>query len=358
MNINTLLAQLSELNIAYETDKPLKEFTTWKIGGPADVFVRVKNETELISLLKTAHTLEIPVTYLGGGSNVLISDEGIRGIVVKNEISRIDIGGVLQNINLDASLQEEARLIQVDTENYYDFTSLDYDESANPLVAVDIYSGTFLSYAINYLIQAGVTGLQWFAGIPGTIGGAIFNNIHGGSHFIGEYIKSVTIIDKAGNLQELDADTLNFKYDYSDLQERKDLFILKARFQLYQGDKQKALATAIAWAQAKKKKQPYNSAGCCFKNITEEERAAKSLESNSWGYIIDKVLDLKGYSKNGAQVSDKHAAFIETDGTASSEDVISVLDTIYKTADEKIGLKPKTEIFFLGFPEEKINKYR
>jgi UDP-N-acetylmuramate dehydrogenase len=125
---------------------------------------------------------------------------------------------------------------------------------------------------------------------------------------------------------------------------------------LYKGDRDKALKAAIAWAQTKKL-QPYNSAGCCFKNLTEKEMRQAKLDSNSWGYINDKILGLKGKTIGGAQISLKHAAFIENLGNATAKDVLSLLKVVYDSADAKIGIHPKPEIFFLGFDQQEIQQF-
>lgn len=364
MDITQFKQELITKNIIFTENESLAKFTTWKIGGPADVFIRLKEPKLLVDILKSAKQFDVPITFLGSGSNVLIHDNGIRGLVIRNEYSGITIDDKPIELSTESLNEQEisipepeARLIQADPEAYYDFMKLDYDESNKPRIKVLINSGTYLSYAINYLISQGITGLQWFAGIPGTIGGAIFNNIHGGSHFFSEYLDAVELIDNNGKTQLLQKNQLGVDYDKTDLQDSFS-FIKTGFFSLPLGDKEKAQHTAIAWATAKKKRQPYNSGGCSFKNITTEELRKLDIPSNGWGYIIDQILQLKGFQIGGAKISNLHAAFIENTGNASSEDVLSIMNHIYHEANQKLhGVTPKTEIFFLGFNQAEIEKF-
>lgn len=365
MNLNIFKQSLITKGIEFSEHEILAPYTTWKIGGEADVFINLRDPKVLPEILKLAKECNVPITFLGGGSNVLISDSGIRGLVIRNAYSGITIADQLEKIDAKAlseaeinTPEPEARLLQANPQEYYDFAKLNYDESDAEKVKVVLNSGTFLSYAINYLISQGITGLQWYAGIPGTIGGAIYNTIHGGSHFISEYLEAVEIIDEQGNFKTLTKAEIGIAYDHSKLQEMS-CFICRGFFNFPKGDALRAQKTAIAWAMAKKAKQPYNSAGCCFKNITEEERQELNLISNSWGYIIDQELKLKGYSVGGAAISDQHAAFIVNNGNATASDVISILNRIYDSSKEKLqGLTPKAEIFFLGFQESEISKFK
>lgn len=326
---------------------PLKDFTTWKIGGPADFLVRIDNEEDLINIFQYCIKKGIHPTVLGKGSNVLISDNGIRGLVIINDYKNIEIGEkfLIDNIN-----KEELIDARVDENEF------NYLENPTEKIKVILSSGTLLSYSINYLIEKGITGLQWFAGIPGTIGGALFNNIHGSIHYFSEFIDSAKVIDEKGNIITLTKEQMDFGYDQSIFQKNKYI-ILEITLILNIGDKERALKTAISWSKKKLDQQVYNSAGCCFKNITDTEKQKFDIPSNSWGYIIDNILKLKGTQIGGAQISTKHAAFIENVSGASASDVLKLLDLIYEKAESTLHIKPKTEIFFLGFNSETIQKY-
>jgi len=347
---------LKEFNIGFVENESLAKYTTWKVGGEADLFIEVKSYDQIQSLIRKLNDLGIPYYILGGGSNVLISDQGFRGVVIKNSISGIEIIAEQPTYSQPKEEVKDVRLSQVNKQEYYSFEDLNYDESSEPKVKVAIFSGTLLSLAINNLIAKGITGLQWFAGIPGTIGGAVFNNIHGGTHFLSEYLTGVDVIDDFGEIKHLSHDEMGFGYDNSKLQSDRK-FILKAYFELYKGDAKRAQETAIAWSRAKKNKQPYNSAGCSFKNIDKQQMSDLDLPSNSWGYIIDNVLKLKGTKEGQAMISNSHAAFIETFPGAKAEDVMKLLELIYQSAFDLIKTTPKTEIFFVGFPKERIEKF-
>jgi UDP-N-acetylmuramate dehydrogenase len=312
-NLIDNLSKHTGLNI--QTNVLLSPYTTWKIGGPAEMFTIVKSRDEFISLIKYCLTNAIPFTVLGKGSNVLISDKGIKGLVIINEYSNIDY-------------QE--------------------DKNHSKQIEVCLGSGTILHFAINHLISKGITGLEWFAGIPGTIGGAIYNNIHGGTQFISEFVKSALVIDKKGNVIELTKDEMKFEYDKS-IFHTNQFSILEVKLLLDRGDAKKALKASLDWVKKKVESQPYNSGGCCFKNLSNEEKEFNNLPSNSWGFIIDNVLHLKGTREGDAIISNKHAAFIENLGNATSADVLVLMNQIFTMSKKELGITPKTEIFFLGF---------
>jgi len=352
--LSSLKTKLNEAGIPFKENFPLAPLNSFKIGGPADLFADISDMQLLKIALIAAKELQIPVTILGWGSNVLISDNGLRGLVLRLKTNSIKIlnrtGETLVSQGETEKKTVEARLIHFEPDKYYSFTDLDYDESDKPRIQVEIDAGVALQFAINYLIEQGITGLQWFSGIPGTIGGAIYNNIHGGLHFLSEYLESIEILTPAGEQDWIAAKSIKHGYDYSIFQESKDI-IIKGKFNLYRGDKQKAKNTSITWA-TRKKLQPRNSAGCAFQNITLEQSKQLHFKSNGFGYIIDKILNLKGTQIGGARISDKHAAFIENTGNATAEDVLALIRLVIKKSIEKINIKPKLEIFLLGFSQE------
>lgn len=353
--LDKLKNDLQERGLVCSKDTPLAKYTTLKIGGNADLFTNITTSDDLIYAVQKAQEYQIPYTVLGWGSNVLISDKGIRGLVIKNSSKEITIDDSSHAIERE-TIKPEARLQTVDSENYYSFEDLDYDESGFPIVSVKVDSGVYLPYLINILIGKGITGLQWFAGIPGTVGGAVFNNIHGGSHFFSEYVESVDVLTQDGEVKELLKEQLDFGYDYSLFHTNKDT-IITVKLLLRLGDKNRARETSIAWA-TRKRLQPSNSAGCCFQNLDQGTQTQLSLESNSWGYIIDKILNLKGYQVGNAKISEKHAAFIETQSGATAADVLAIFEKIHTDSKDKLGITPKAEIFFLGFADSEVEKYR
>ncbi len=336
-----------------KTNEPLAGYTTWKIGGPAEFFAEAKDSAQLKVILEKARTANLPVTVLGWGSNVLISDAGVRGLVVRNSSHSFDVSGPCTVDH--AKTRSVARLEQVDKDKYYSFSDLDYDESGEERILVKADSGITLSYLNNQLISRGITGLQWFAGIPGTLGGAVYNNIHGGSHFMEEFVERVTALDKDGKLHTYDQQELQFDYDLSRFHASGET-IISVELCLFKGDKDKATTTSVAWA-TKKKLQPRVSAGCCFQNISKAEQSRLKLESNSWGYIIDQILGLKGKTSGDAIISPKHAAFIENTGKATAQDVLNLFNLIYDASQAKLGIVPKPEIVFLGFSQDQTERF-
>jgi UDP-N-acetylmuramate dehydrogenase len=331
------------LTLSFELNHPLAYETTLRIGGNADYFTRVSSQGDLVELVKQASDQEVPTTILGGGSNVLISDAGIKGLVVKNYTNGYEISG-----------ETKGKVFAKRPDPRWNGASIeDYSEEGSAQVSVDIKSGTSLQRAIYGLIDRGLTGLQWFSGIPGTIGGAVFNNIHGGTHFFSELVRSVTICDKYGNIKEISSDELNFDYDCSRFHSSHEL-ILEASLDLFAGDKDRALLTADMWKK-KKALQPKNSAGCTFKNIDNSDKERLGYPTCSAGYIIDKILKLTCYRRGDIMVSPEHANFIVPCGDKPlASDYIKVIREIQKRAFEATGLKLRPEIIFLGFNREEI----
>src|SRR3990172_8929364 len=202
MDLSSLKTKLNEAGIPFKENFPLAPLNSFKIGGPADLFADISDMQLLKIALIAAKELQIPVTILGWGSNVLISDNGLRGLVLRLKTNSIKIlnrtGETLVSQGETEKKTVEARLIHFEPDKYYSFTDLDYDESDKPRIQVEIDAGVALQFAINYLIEQGITGLQWFSGIPGTIGGAIYNNIHGGLHFLFEFLDSIEILTPEG----------------------------------------------------------------------------------------------------------------------------------------------------------------
>ncbi len=326
----------------------LASFTTVKIGGPAELLIETKSSQELKMLASYAHQANLALTVLGWGANTLIADAGIRGITVVNKSSLFHpMPEKPVEQTLGESIVPRWHSLNSGGQDFFD-----YYTGTETKVLVELDSGTPLPYAINFSLAQGLTGLEWFSRIPATIGGAIYNNIHGGAHFISEQIHSVTILDEAGEIQKLAPSELEFAYDYSRFHRTKEI-ILSAELILFKGNIDKARVAAAAWAQ-QKKHQPQNSLGCVFQNLSPQEQARLDLPTTSIGYFIEKKLKLAGLTIGGARVSTHHAAFIENTGGATALDYLQVISQIQLQAKKDFQVTMKPEIFFLGFSDQEL----
>lgn len=261
----------------YKTNVPLAPYTTVQIGGPTEFFITATSYNHLKAILDDLALKQAQnITILGNGSNILISDNGLSGYVIKNNSSEIKL---LPNNQIKVS------------------------------------SGIQLPYLIDFSLKNGLTGLESFAYIPSTIGGAIAGNIHGTEFHFKDITKSVEY--------------------YSD----KNPIILSAVLQLKKGNVVNALKIKEEIIKKKSINQPMNSLGCIFKNPSPNSPA---------GIIIDQQLNLKGYRVGDAAISDKHANFIVNLGNATAKDYYSIICHIQKLALEKLGINLDLEIKLLG----------
>jgi len=370
MDITSLQSTFPDLFI--KANHPLAPYTTLKIGGPADIFIHTKTKDEFLSVLKyLSETINfsarnecegmspkvvrtakiglsnIDLTILGNGSNVLISDSGIRGIVIKNTSSDISIDSN-NNTKTDFSTTYTQRM-ENEPDKYLDFTKLNYDESSLPTSLTTLSSGTPLPFAINYLLDHGLTGLQWFAYIPGTIGGATWYNIHGGSYHLADYIDSVETFDlSSGQIKTFSKQELNWSYEHTYFQQHPELIILATTLRLFHGDTTLAKQVRDAWIAQKIKVQPMNSAGSCFANPALSDCQKIWGEQKSTGWIIDHELGWKGKTVGGAQISLQHSNFIINTGTATATDYYTLLTDIQNEVKSRFGLQLVPEVHLLG----------
>lgn len=340
--------------LSFLAEEPLKKYTTVGIGGPAEVFCKVRDIELFKELCIFAHAESIPLTVLGWGANTLIADRGIRGLVIKNDCQGITIHPEVPSaIPVAPVLTARWETNKKAGSFKYDFNDLEFDESQAERVLVTLDAGVALPMAINSLIGQGITGLQWYARIPATIGGAIYNNVHGGTHFISEILQSVTVLTEKNTIQVLPVSELQMDYDTSRFHTSNEI-ILTATFLLYKGNTELAQAVAKEWA-IRKKVQPQNSLGCVFQNISNAEQQRLGFHTPSIGYILEHELHLQGFMVGGAQISTKHAAFIENTGTATASDYLAVIRKIIDSAKKELQLDLRPEIFFKGFTEEELS---
>ncbi|KKT38856.1 MAG: UDP-N-acetylenolpyruvoylglucosamine reductase [Candidatus Collierbacteria bacterium GW2011_GWF2_44_15] len=345
-NLNTLIKALGEDRI--KRDESLSHHTTLGVGGKAELFFKAESTGELIGAVRLARNLGIQVTVIGGGSNILVGDRGVKGLVVKNFSNRISVGKKRKRAEAYPEKVVETRW-QSDLEKgtfKYEFADLNYDEWDEERIEVVMDSGVSLQGSMARLIDQGITGLQWFARIPGTIGGAIYNNIHGGTHTIGEVLERVSILNKDGEIKTLSASELAMGYDTSRFHKTGEI-ITEVVLDLFLGDKSRAGAVAREWAR-RKAIQPSRSAGCVFKNISDIDQENLGYPTSSAGYLIEHVLKMSGFRVGGAMISESHHNFIINTGEASAKDYLAVKDEIVRRAKEELGIDLESEIVLLG----------
>lgn len=307
----------------------LARYTTMRLGGTADYFFRAKKTEELVTAVRLALKYEIKYTVIGGGTNLLVTDKGYRGLVIKNETANIKFRGV-----------RGGRLEKNKLKSIYNTVFLEVD------------SGIGINRLVRYAIDQGYGGLESFLGQPGTVGGAVWINAHNISlnKFIGELCAGGKVLTKKGEIIEVDNGYFKFDYDHSSLQSTNNI-LLTAIFKLNIADKEKMWQEATQVLNYRKNTQPQGtySAGCVFRNISKSEalRLATPGYTVSTGYLIDS-LRLKGYKIGNAQISESHGNFIINKGQAKTQDVMELLDFIKLKVFERFGVKLKEEISILG----------
>lgn len=277
------------------TNEPMSKHTSFKIGGPAEIFVKINNVEELKLIIKISKQAEVPITVVGNGSNLLVSDDGIRGIVLKIEFDKIEI-------------EESGKL--------------------------KIGSGVKLAFLAQKCLKEKLEGFEFASGIPGTIGGAIRMNAGAHGSEMKDIVKKITCMTRDGKIQVISNEEAKFEYRNS-IFSQNDYIILEAEIQLRKGNPEEIRSKMDEYATYRKEKQPieYPSAGSTFKRGND--------------FITAKLIDecgLKGYQIGGAQVSEKHAGFIINKENATAEDVKQLMKYVEEQVYNKFGKKIEPEI--------------
>lgn len=346
-----LFSQLKDRLPKLQADEPLARHSTIRVGGPAAAFFVARSIDELIKAVTTARNLGISFHILGGGSNTLFSDHGFDGLVIKNLANQITIGG--QSETLEAVDWKppvvEVRHEAADPKGYVSFLDLNYEERPGD-TSVTVDSGINLTALIGRTIDAGLIGLEWFGGIPGVIGGAIYNNIHGGTHFIGERLVSVKALTAENEMVEYRVDQLELGYDTSRFHGSGEI-ILEATFLLTKGtstEVERADYTFREWTRRKSQMQPkLGSMGSTFQNISQTVREQIGAPTTSAGWLIDQC-GLKGHQIGQAQIAPQHANFIVNLGGASANDVCQLIQLAKQSVKTKFGVDLHEEVFLIG----------
>lgn len=293
-----LVLILHEENV--KVNEPMKNHTTFKIGGPADFFITPSDEEQLKKSIKCIKETGLSYYVIGNGSNLLVSDEGYRGVIIQ----------------------------------LYDrFNNMEFQEKT-----CTVQSGCLLSRLGMQAAKNGLSGLEFATGIPGTIGGAVVMNAGAYGGEIKDCIVSARLMDRDGNIKNYSRDELALGYRKS-IASEKNLIVLSAVFELESMDKQKIMDRINQLAAARRMKQPleYPSAGSTFKRPD--------------GYFAGKLIEeagLKGYSIGGACVSDKHSGFIINNGNATAGDVMELVAHVKQKVYEKSGVMLELEVKKLG----------
>ena len=284
-------------------NEPMSKHTSFKIGGPAEFFIKILSIEELQKILEFAKKEKIKITILGNGSNILVADKGIQGIVIKTNLKEITIKNKKQN------------KVEITTDD-----------------AVPI------GMLAQKLLKQEITGFEEISGIPGTIGGAILMNAGAHGKEMKDIITEITAIDYNGQLHTFTNEQAEFTYRNSIFSSGKYI-ILQAKMMLEKGNTNDIKAKMDEYAQYRKDKQPieYPSAGSTFKRGDN--------------FITAKLIDeagLKGYSIGGAKISEKHAGFIINTGSATAQNVLDLAKYVTDKVYEKFGKKIEFEIKVLG----------
>lgn len=298
-HINECIAALREAapEIDILLNEPMRRHTTFAIGGPADLFVQPKTRRELSETLRVFRERGVRFLLLGNGSNMLVADAGIRGAVVcTSELDDV-------RVNDDGTLVAEA--------------------------------GALLGRVARRAQRAGLTGVEFAGGIPGSLGGAVFMNAGAYDGQMAGVVEKTEYLDENGALHTLTGDEHNFGYRRSVFRDHPDWTVVRSTLRLQPGDPAAILDYMNDLAQRRREKQPLNfpSAGSTFKRPA--------------GYFAGKLIEdagLKGTSVGGAQVSEKHAGFLINRGGATCDDMLRLIELVQQRVKEKFGVQLECEV--------------
>ena len=290
-----MMKSIDQFSEILQRDEPLARYTWLRLGGPAQYLLTPRNEDQLLRVLRFCLAEALPIRILGGGSNLLVSDDGVMGAVIRV------VEPLLSDVSVNGTL----------------FTA---------------GAGTLLSHAVSEAVRAQLAGLESLVGIPGTVGGAVMGNTGGRHGDVGELVRNVSIVSCHGEVLERSGDELSFSYRTRSLD---GLLVLSATFQL-KSDPSDELTRRMRknWIM-KRATQPLvdQSAGCIFRN-------PRGLSA---GFLIEQC-GLKGMSVGKARISDRHANFIVTEDGTMAKEVDQLISRIQTAVSEKFGVDLELEI--------------
>ena len=281
-------------------NEPMSKHTTFKVGGPADIFISIKDTKEAIEIIRLLCDFNIPYFVIGNGSNLLVKDEGYRGVI-------IELGKHFSSINI-----------------------------AEDTITAD--AGTLLSKVANEAYKASLSGLEFASGIPGSVGGGVFMNAGAYGGEMKDVVESVTLLNtKTGQIVVKSCSEMEFAYRYS-IAKKESFIILSAKFKLSPSNRDSIKEKMDNLKALRVEKQPleYPSAGSTFKRPE--------------GYFAGKLIQdagLKGYTVGGAMVSDKHSGFVINKGNATASDIMTLISDVQRIVYEKFEVRLETEVCML-----------
>lgn len=303
----------------------LSNYTTFKIGGPADYFFDAKTSQEFITIVKRSIDLGIPRTILGGGTNILIGDKGIRGLVIKNSAQSVAIRGMKKAMGSGGS---------------------------SGVVFVEADAGVPMNKLVRFSIEEGLSGLEMQLGLPGSVGGAVYMNskwMHP-QGYVGDVVYQAELLAHDGSIKHVSNDYFRFAYDYSILQQTKE-YVVSVVFALKQDTKDELWKTANESIAYRRTSQPQGvfSAGCTFKNISHAEALAASTPNltTSAGFLVDHA-GMKGMRVGDAEISMMHANFIINTGHATAHDVVELIEKAREAVRKTYHVRLEEEIVRIG----------
>ena len=281
-------------------EEPMHKHTTFRVGGPAEVFVTVENKEQLEKIIKYLNLVERPYFILGNGSNLLVGDKGYRGVIIR-------LGGEFNTLKTEGTLLTAG-------------------------------ASVLLSAAARAAMENGLTGMEFASGIPGSIGGGVKMNAGAYDGEMRQIVESVQVMYKDGSILDLDNETMEFGYRNSVIKNRPYV-VLQVSLRLQPGNREEILARMNELAARRKEKQPleFASAGSTFKRPE--------------GYFAGKLImdsGLRGARIGGAQISEKHCGFVINDGTATAADIAELIQEVSETVKEKFGVTLEPEVILLG----------
>jgi UDP-N-acetylmuramate dehydrogenase len=300
---------------------PLAPLTTFKVGGPADILIGVDSIDDLARVITMASVVKAPVSVIGGGSNLLVADAGVRGVVVRVEMTQIE----------EAAAETGAR------------GPAPADERR-----VRAGAGVTINGLVRWTVGRGLAALEAWAGTPGTVGGAISGNAHYGGRNIGELVHEVGLVGPTGVCAAVPRAAMGFAYDTSRVRETREI-VAWAEFKVRPGEADALRAVARQSLAHRKRTQPLasQSAGCVFQNPNPARDRLPADVPPSAGALVDRA-ELKGRRIGGAMISLLHANFIVNTGGATAADIVALMTLARQTVRDRFGVTLKDEVVRLG----------